>query len=105
MISIFLMPIQPQSIKKNIMTRFITTVSLANANKSDLQSISKELKKIKFDASEETRPGKDLKDRFYSFIHAGNESLIDITHSVSNAIASTGKRFPFTVRKEKQATY
>jgi hypothetical protein len=85
------------------MTKFITTVSLANANRSDLQSISRELKKIKFDASEEPRAGKDLKDRFYSFFHSGNESLMDITHSVNNAIASTGKRFPFTVRKEKTA--
>jgi len=83
------------------MTRFITTVSLANANRSDLQSISRELKKIKFDAPGDMKPGKDLKDRFYSFTHSGNESLMDITHSVSNAIALTGKRFPFTVRKEK----
>jgi hypothetical protein len=87
------------------MTRFITTISLANANRSDLQSISKELKKIKFEASEQTRPGVDLKERFYSFIRSSNESLVEITHSVSNALASTGKRFPFTVRKEKPTTY
>jgi hypothetical protein len=51
------------------------------------------------------RPGTDLRERFYSFIHSGNESLVDITHSVTNALASTGKRFPFTVRKEKMTTY
>jgi hypothetical protein len=87
------------------MTKFITTISLANANRSDLQSISKELKKIKFEASEQMRPGTDLRERFYSFIHSGNESLVDITHSVTNALASTGKRFPFTVRKEKMTSY
>jgi hypothetical protein len=84
------------------MPKFITSIRLQEANEKDYAILSQEMKKNSFspvvaskkDASSGLNPT-------YVFNSTSQRSLVDTTAVVSLAAATTGKKYSFTVIKEK----
>jgi hypothetical protein len=84
------------------MPKFITSISLQEANERDYAKLSQEMKKNSFNPVSEFKSGKTggVTSSFV-FNSAGNKSLLDTTTEISLAAATTGKKYSFTVIKEK----
>ena len=80
------------------MAKFITSIKLQEASERDYAKLSLELKKYLF-----TPAGKTLKssESPLVFNSAESKSLLDTTTAVSRAAATTGKKYSFTVIREK----
>jgi len=79
---------------------FTTSVKLISATKKDYDGLSKELIKKSFKVS----PDKEKYWRIHehSIIFSSNQSsLLDVAAAVSEAASHTGKKFTFSVMKEK----
>jgi hypothetical protein len=84
------------------MPKFITSIRLQEANEKDYAILSREMKKNAFNPVLENRkntPG-GLGSTFV-FNANSNKSLVDTTTLVSLAAATTGKKYSFTLFKEK----
>jgi hypothetical protein len=84
------------------MARFTTTIQLHNADEKDYQILHTELKKESFKeirrysaASSEVR----LQKEEYNL--EGNITLQDVTDAVLRAAAKTGKKYSFTIIRNK----
>jgi len=81
------------------MARFITTIELFNADAKDYQTLQSELKKHSFTRrtllTGDNLPGKEEYNR------EGNVSLQDVTHAVLQAAHKTGKKYSFTIIRNK----
>jgi len=80
------------------MARFITTIELFNADENDYQTLQTELKKHSFTRrtlQAENLPGKEEYNR------EGNVSLQDVTYAVLQAAYKTGKKYSFTIIRNK----
>ena len=84
------------------MPKFITSISLQEASEKDYDVLSRELKKYFFS------PVNDLKSKksggnnsTYTFDSTRHKSLLDTTSAVAHAAASTGKKYSFTIIREK----
>lgn len=84
------------------MAKFITSIKLQEATERDYAKLSQELKKYLFSPSGKSGSGK-LMDSAASvtFNSSDNKSLLDTTTAVSRAAATTGRKFSFTVIREK----
>ena len=84
------------------MPKFITSIRLQEANEKDYAVLSREMKKNSFNPVNENKKnpasGSDSTFVFNSNIP---KSLVDTTTLVSLAAASTGKKYSFTLIKEK----
>jgi hypothetical protein len=80
------------------MARFITTIELFNADQKDYETLQSELKKYSFTRrSLQTNklPGKEEYNR------EGNVTLQDVTYAVLQAAYKTGKKYSFTIIRNK----
>jgi len=80
------------------MARFITTIELFNADERDYQTLQTELKKYSFtrrNLSAGNLSGKEEYNR------EGNVSLQDVTYAVLQAAYKTGKKYSFTIIRNK----
>lgn len=81
------------------MARFITTIELFNAEEKDYQTLQTELKKHSFTRrtlnAADNLPGKEEYNR------EGNVSLQDVTYAVLQAAYKTGKKYSFTIIRNK----
>jgi len=80
------------------MARFITTIELFNADEKDYQTLQTELKKHSFTRrtlQARNLPGKEEYNR------EGNVSLQDVTYAVLQAAYKTGKKYSFTIIRNK----
>ena len=80
------------------MARFITTIELFNADERDYQTLQTELKKYSFtrrNLSADNLSGKEEYNR------EGNVSLQDVTYAVLQAAYKTGKKYSFTIIRNK----
>jgi len=84
------------------MPRFITSIRLQGANEKDYAVLSREMKKNAFSPVVENRrnPAGGSEATFV-FNTNSNKSLVDTTTLVSLAAATTGKKYSFTLYKEK----
>ena len=83
------------------MAKFITSIKLQEATERDYAKLSQELKKYFF--SPAAKPGKSSGSSLV-FNSAESKSLLDTTTAVSRAAATTGRKFSFTVIREKAKT-
>jgi hypothetical protein len=87
------------------MPKFITSIHLQEATERDYAKLSQELKKYLFSPVNKPGSGKSAGSASsYVFNSTGNKSLIDTSAAVSLAAANTGKKFSFTVIREKAKT-
>ena len=80
------------------MARFITTIELFNANENDYQTLQTELKKYSF--TRRTLQTGDLPGK-EEYNREGNVSLQDVTYAVLQAAYKTGKKYSFTIIRNK----
>jgi translation initiation factor 1 (eIF-1/SUI1) len=81
------------------MARFITTIELFNADQKDYETLQSELKKQSF-----TRRALQQSDSLpvkEEYNREGNITLQDVTHAVLQAAAKTGKKYSFTIIRNK----
>jgi hypothetical protein len=81
------------------MPKFITSVKLQEASERDYDRLSQELKKYSFQPVSDVKAGQ--KNASFVFNSTGTKGLLDTTTVVSLAAASTGKKYSFTVIREK----
>ena len=81
------------------MPKFITSIRLQEANERDYANLTREMKKYSFQPVSENKSG--IRASSYVFNSTGNKGLLDTTVVVSQVAASTGKKYSFTVIKEK----
>jgi hypothetical protein len=84
------------------MPKFITSIRLQGANEKDYAILSREMKKNSFNPVPENRKNTaGGSDSTFVFNTNSNKSLVDTTTLVSLAAATTGKKYSFTLFKEK----
>ena len=84
------------------MPKFITSIRLQGANEKDYAVLSREMKKNAFNPVVENRRNPSIgSDATFVFNTNSNKSLVDTTTLVSLAAATTGKKYSFTLYKEK----
>jgi len=81
------------------MPKFITRIELFNASDRDYQQLETEIKKEAFNKSKKKKdqPFSHL-DEYYK---EGNITIQHVTAAVLNATKKLGKKFSFTIMKEK----
>jgi hypothetical protein len=80
------------------MARFITTIELFNADQKDYETLQAELKKHSFtrrSLQADKLPAKEEYNR------EGNVTMQDVTHAVLKAASKTGKKYSFTIIRNK----
>jgi len=85
------------------MPTFITRVELQSASQKDYQKLQEEMKKAAF--KDVKKPG-SLRPSIASpleFNRNGNITLLEVTNATARAARKTGRRYSFTVMKEKKA--
>ncbi len=83
------------------MAKFITSIKLQEATERDYAKLSQELKKYFF--SPANKSGKPSGSSLV-FNSAESKSLLDTTTAVSRAAETTGRKYSFTVIREKAKT-
>jgi hypothetical protein len=84
------------------MPKFITSIRLQEANEKDYAVLSREMKKNAFNPVHDNRKHKSVgSNTTFVFNTNSNKSLVDTTTLVSLAAATTGKKYSFTLLKEK----
>jgi hypothetical protein len=83
------------------MPKFITSIRLQAATENDYAKLSQELEKKSFLPVRKPSLRKADLTRFLTFKSSNKKSLLDATEAVSNAAATTGKKYSFTVIKDK----
>jgi hypothetical protein len=84
------------------MARFITTIQLHNAEEKDYQILHTELKKESFmEKKKYTRKGKFRPIGKEEFNREGNITLQQVTDAVLRAASKTGKKYSFTIIRNK----
>lgn len=86
------------------MAKFTTTIELYGASEQDYNTLHSELQKRSFVAakgnSAKEKPASPRKDEFN---REGNISIEDVTDAVLRAAGKTGKKYSFTIIKNKSA--
>jgi hypothetical protein len=84
------------------MPKFITSIRLQEANERDYAVLSREMKKNAFNPVSENKLSETNGiTSSIVFNTTSNRSLLDTTTVVSLAAATTGKKYSFTVIKER----
>jgi hypothetical protein len=84
------------------MSKFITSIKLQEATERDYAALSQEMKKNSFSPVSETKHDrKGGNPLTFVFNTTSNKSLLDTTAVVSLAAATTGKKYSFTVIRDK----
>jgi hypothetical protein len=87
------------------MAKFITSISLIEATERDYAKLSQELKKYFFNPAGKSASAKSKESASTAVYNSpDNKSLLDTTTTVSRAASATGKKFSFTVIREKTKT-
>jgi hypothetical protein len=84
------------------MARFITTIQLHNADENDYKTLNAELKKASFVESKRYfgKRKSDLPAK-EEYNREGNVTIQQVTDAVLRAAAKTGKKYSFTVVRNK----
>jgi hypothetical protein len=87
------------------MAKFITSIKLQEATERDYAKLSQELKKYLFSPAGKSGSGKPTESTAsVTYNSTDNKSLLDTTKAISRAAANTGRKFSFTVIREKIKT-
>jgi hypothetical protein len=84
------------------MPKFTTSIRLQGANEKDYAVLTREMRKNSFNpVSENKKNSSGGPDTTFVFDSTSHKSLLDTTAVVSLAAATTGKKYSFTVIREK----
>jgi hypothetical protein len=84
------------------MPRFITTIQLYNADEKDYQTLHSELKKASFiEVKRSSGKSKLSSNEKEEYNREGNITLQDVTDAVLKAAVKTGKKYSFTIIRNK----
>jgi hypothetical protein len=84
------------------MPKFTTSIRLQGANEKDYAVLTREMRKNSFNpVSENKKNSSGGPDTTFVFDSTSYKSLLDTTAVVSLAAATTGKKYSFTVIREK----
>lgn len=84
------------------MSKYITSISLQEATERDYAQLSLEMKRNSFNPVSELKFNDTSRTpSVFVFNSVSNKSLVDTTTVVSLAAATTGKKYAFTVIREK----
>lgn len=84
------------------MPKFTTSIRLQGANEKDYAVLTREMRKNSFNpVSENKKNSSEGPDTTFVFNSTTHKSLLDTTAVVSLAAATTGKKYSFTVIREK----
>lgn len=82
------------------MAKFITTIELFNASEADYDTLHAELKKQYFKETHRQK-GNEAASRRDEYNREGNVTLQEVTDAVLRAASKTGKKYSFTVIRNK----
>jgi hypothetical protein len=84
------------------MARFITRIQLQQATEDDYKSLQKELNRESFKSSKNTTAkSKTSIGTNGEFSLEGNITIQQVTHAVVKAVSKTGKKYSFTIIRDK----
>lgn len=83
------------------MARFITTIQLFNAAEADYETLNTELVKQSFKGIRDISKQKDKVREEIKYNREGNVSLQEVTDAVLKAAEKTGKKYSFTIIRNK----
>jgi hypothetical protein len=82
------------------MPLFTTSVRLLSASENDVENLSQELQKKSFRRSSNKKINQDGNDM--AVIFSTNQlTMLDVSTAVTEAASHTGKKFSFSIMKEK----
>jgi hypothetical protein len=82
------------------MARFITTIRLHNAAETDYDKLNAELEKQSFRGIKTTKKHTDTESK-REYNREGNVTLQEVTDAVLKAAEKTGKKYSFTIIRNK----
>ena len=86
------------------MRKFITRIQLKDAEQSDYEKLDKEMEKKLFSKIKPPKAGRKINlTRPREYYYRGGVSLREVTAAAYIAASRTGKKYSFTVMKEKPA--
>ncbi|HTL06997.1 MAG TPA: hypothetical protein VL307_02030 [Chitinophagaceae bacterium] len=85
------------------MPSFTTRVELQSASQQDYQTLQEEMKKAAFKHVKKTSAARPSLAAPLEFNRNGNITLLEVTNATARAARKTGRRYSFTVIKEKKA--
>lgn len=83
------------------MARFITTIQLHNADETDYKKLHTELEKASFRGKKYPDKRNDGLTGKIEYNREGNVTLQEVTDAVLRAAAKTGKKYSFTIIRNK----
>jgi hypothetical protein len=83
------------------MARFITTIQLHNAAETDYEKLNAELVKQSFRGIREVNKQKGDAPEQIKYSREGNVTLQEVTDAVLKAAEKTGKKYSFTIIRNK----
>jgi hypothetical protein len=83
------------------MARFITTIELHNADESDYKRLHTELEKASFRGKKYPGRRRDGLTGRKEYNREGNVTLQEVTDAVLKAATKTGKKYSFTIIRNK----
>jgi hypothetical protein len=95
-LSIFL-----HSHKPIVMPIFITSIKLLAASEADVATLNEAMKQRSFHPKDYEDPQKQPQKNSIVYISSSKSNLLDATTDVSMAASSVGKKFSFTIMKDK----
>jgi hypothetical protein len=83
------------------MAKFITTIELHDADEKDYDKLYSELEKESFEKEKKAQKDKQDPTGKEEYKREGRVAIQEVTRSVLKAIAKTGKKYSFTIIKNK----
>lgn len=83
------------------MARFITTIQLHNADETDYKKLHTELEKASFRGQKHPGKQRDVPAGRREYNREGNVTLQQVTDAVLKAAIKTGKKYSFTIIRNK----
>ena len=89
------------SYKQIVMPIFITSIKLLAASEADLANLNEAMKQRSFHPKDYEDPQKQPQQNSMTYVSSTKSNLLDATTDVSMAASSVGKKFSFTIMKDK----
>lgn len=83
------------------MPRFITTIELHDADKADYERLNNELERKSFRSNMSFGKQTEIAVQKREYNREGNITIQEVTDAVVRAAAKTGKRYSFTIIRNK----
>ena len=83
------------------MAKFITSIQLQDADERDYDTLHKELEKVSFKDEKHAAKSEAYIAGKHSFSREGNITLQQVTHTVAEVASKIGKKYSFTVIRDK----